>query len=38
MANVKFKGEMLMKFYELDIHGKLMQQGIQWNQNQMIWT
>ena len=29
-SNVKLKGQMLMKFYELDIQGKLMKQGIYW--------
>ena len=27
-SNVKLKGQMLIKFYESDIHGKLMEQGI----------
>ena len=37
-SNVKLKGQMMMKFYELDIHINLMKQGIQWNQNQTIWN
>ena len=30
-SNVKLKGQMMMKIYELDIHRKLMKQVIQWN-------
>ena len=37
-SNVKLKGQMVMKFYELHIHGKLMKQKIQWDQNKIIWT
>ena len=29
--NVELKGQMLVKFYESDIHGKLMKQRVQWN-------
>ena len=28
-SNVKLEGQILMKVYELDIHKKLMKQGIQ---------
>ena len=37
-SNVKLKGQSSMKFYESNIHRKLIEQGIEWKLNQMIWT
>ena len=32
-SNVKLKSQMMIKFYDFTIHGKLIKEGIQWNQN-----
>ena len=35
-SNVKLRSQMISEFDEFAIHRKLMKQGIQWNQNQVI--
>ena len=30
-SNIKLKGQMLIKFYETDIHWNLIEQEIEWN-------
>ena len=37
-SNDKSKGQTLLKIDKSDIHGKLIEQGVQWNQILLIWT
>ena len=37
-SNIELEGQMNSEFDEFAIHRKLMKRGIQWNQNQVIFT